>query len=186
MKRNLTKQLPEQSKLQEILDYCPETGLLKWRFRADAPKEWNVKFNGKPAFCSAHNSGYLRGAINNESYLAHRIVWKLVHDEEPEAIDHINGNRCDNRIENLRASTFAENAHNMSGRPNASGVSGVYLHKATGLWHARIKKNGVTKSLGYFKNLDDAKRVREAATQEHGFSARHGVQVSQPPAINAF
>lgn len=170
---NRSKPLPSQSKLLALLSLDESTGLLTWRFRPDARKEWNSKFSGQPAFCSKHNQGYLRGAIDNVSYLTHRVVWKMMHGDEPEQIDHLNGNRADNRPDNLRSSCNQDNSRNQARRKNASGVSGIYKHKASGLWHARIYVAGKAKSLGYFHDLADARIAREKAKAEFGYSKRH-------------
>lgn len=91
-------------------------------------------------------------------------------------VDHINGNKLDNRKANLRICTNAENVRNSRRRPsNSSGFKGVYLHRASGLWHATIKVDGTKHSLGYFKDPADAHAAyRAGAVKHHGEFANFG------------
>jgi hypothetical protein len=90
-------------------------------------------------------------------------------------IDHINGDRSDNRIENMRAVTRQENLKNTKRRcDNASGVIGVYQRKDTGRWCSYVNSNGKRINLGCFNNKTDAIAVRKAAETEHGFHSNHG------------
>jgi hypothetical protein len=91
-------------------------------------------------------------------------------------IDHINGDKLDNRKGNLRICTNAENVRNGRRRPsNSSGFKGIYLHRASGLWHATIKVDGVKHSLGYFKEPADAHAAYCAgALKHHGEFANFG------------
>lgn len=107
--------------------------------------------------------GYRRVMVNGVLALAHRIVWKIETGEEPtEYLDHINGDRSDNRIENLRSATSSENMHNQEGRKsNRSGFSGVrwYDYPYTGKkpsWVAYIMVNSKAKTIGYYKELREA------------------------------
>lgn len=181
-----TKPLPSQEELQRLLRYEPETGKLYWRKRplsdfADerGAKSWNGRCAGKEAFnvISRRASGRHRrkGSIHGKQYLAARVIWKLVHDEEPPEIDHINGDTLDERLANLRAADRLTNAQNMplSSR-NKSGVLGVFWHKADRLWAAAICFNGQTTQLGKFKSFDDALAARLAAESEVEFHPNHG------------
>ena len=90
-------------------------------------KRWNKKYVGKPALTAKNKNGYHQGAIFGRQISAHTVVWAWVHGDWPEhEIDHINGKRHDNRIENLRDVTHAVNTRNASlPRKNKFGVSGV-------------------------------------------------------------
>lgn len=172
--------------LRQILDYNPETGALTWRERTpdlfrDGKQSasqncasWNGRYAGAPAFTSRHPKGYLMGWINNRAYLAHRIIWMLVHGEEPDDIDHINGDRTDNRLANLRNVSRSVNLRNARmRRDNTSGVNGV--SREGGRWAAYITVNRKRKFLGYFSNLEDASAARKAAEARiGGFTVRHG------------
>lgn len=167
--------LPSKEEICGLLDYNPETGLLHWKQRADVPKEWNSRFAGKQAFTSDDGSGYRVGAINNKNTRAHRVIWKMVHGTEPEQIDHINGNRADNRIANLRAVVNAHNGRNQKLRiSNSSGIMGVSFCKRAGKWRARITVNGKDKHLGIFKSYSEAVSARLSAEALHGFHENHG------------
>lgn len=84
-------------------------------------------------------------------------------------IDHINGNRDDNRIENLREVTIQENRKNVTVARNASGVVGVTWAKKEGNWRASISINGRAINLGHFQNLEDAIACRKQAELEYGY-----------------
>lgn len=91
-------------------------------------------------------------------------------------IDHINGVRDDNRIENLRVVTSAENHKNMAlGTASTSGVAGVSWHERDARWRAHIKVGGRQKHLGNFRRFEDAVSARLTANAALGFSERHGM-----------
>jgi len=106
--------------------------------------------------------GYVRIKVDGALVMAHRIVWKMFHGDEPIYIDHINGDRSDNRIENLRAVTSSDNRANESLRINStSGFIGVTWHIPTSptktpKWVAKIAKDGKEKHIGYFTGLKEA------------------------------
>lgn len=114
--------------------------------------------------------GYWQINVFERTQLAHRMVWLFVHGELPAAgfsIDHINGKTDDNRISNLRLATRSENSQNAAPqKTSASGVKGIYLHKQTGKWLARIKKNGVRKNLGLHDTAEQAADAYEKASRE--------------------
>jgi len=109
--------------------------------------------------------GYLRICIKYKNYLVHRLVWLYHYGKFPSCqLDHINSNRQDNRIENLRESSYIENAINVPNRSNnISGVVGVSLHKASGKWQARISVNRKNIALGIFNSFEEAVKVRYEA-----------------------
>lgn len=113
----------------------------------------------------------------NKLYRAHRIVWEMHHGPIPEwvVIDHINGNGLDNRIENLRVVTQADNQKNKKvGKNNESGVLGVAWYKPSSKWVARISKDGKWSHIGYFDNFEDAVRARREAELEFKYHENHG------------
>lgn len=178
-----TKQIPDQTILRQLLDYDPETGFLTWKHRplsyfqddfhrAETRwKIWNGRFAGKQAFNRLHGNGYLAGELFGHGYMAHRVIWKWVYAEDPDGvIDHINRNRRDNRIANLRAVSWGENLLNRSKQSNnTSGYCGVSWAKSYGRWYAEINKGGKRVRLGYFKEIMDAVAARRAAERELGF-----------------
>jgi hypothetical protein len=177
-----TKTLPSQDLLIALLSYDPETGVLTWRERdacwfktLRAERTWNARYAGKPAFTAVSCNGYLEGSILNASCLAHRVIWKLVHGTDPEQIDHINGRRVDNRLENLRDVNEGMNRRNMAIRSdNTSGRVGVVFDRRSNRWLARIHDNHKCVYLGTFKTLDEAIAARDAADREYGYHSNHG------------
>lgn len=178
-----TKPLPSQEALRQLLRYDPETGLLFWRERTPdmfsdvdprgstwAANQWNSRNAGKEAFTFADRRGYRHGKVGGTLYQAHRVIWKVVHGVDPDQIDHINGNPCDNRIENLRACTVAENSRNYRKPAGSSQYRGVSWVKRDKAWAARISSgNGGKRSLGNFKDeIEAAKAYDRAAREMHG------------------
>ena len=121
-------------------------------------------------------TGYRVIGINNVTYREHRLIWLWYYNEWPvDEIDHINGNKLDNRIDNLRAATRQKNAKNQKLRSdNKSGVPGVFFNKQRQKWHAYIKADGKRKHLGYFDKFEDAVAARKAAEIEFGYHPNHG------------
>lgn len=173
--------LPDAETLRNLFSYCPETGILSFKERpsSDFPsptrqKRWNTMFAGKPALSNVQVHGYLGGGINGVKFLAHRVIWKIVHGEDPSIIDHINGDRTDNRLINLRNVNRKENARNKAvGKKCKSGVLGVTFEK--GAWVAKATDDdGIIRYLGRFKDFDDAVTVRRKAEARFGYHENHG------------
>lgn len=169
--------------LRRLLAYNPETGELTWLPRPrefcktdQSFKSWNAKFSGRPALTSVDGEGYRAGAIFNRTYRAHRVSFAIYHGHWPKnQIDHINHDRTDNRIVNLRDVSHAENGSNQKlPSNNTSGVCGVTWFKARQKWQVRIKVHGKTKHLGYFADISDATAARKLAETEFGFHSNHG------------
>jgi len=93
------------NKLRQMISYDPETGFLKWI----VPRRGHSA--GSPAGYS-HRTGYTFLEIENRHYAGHRVAWAVVHGKWPRYIDHINGNRSDNRLANLREATWQQNQAN--------------------------------------------------------------------------
>jgi HNH endonuclease len=117
---------------------------------------------------------YWQVRINGKIYLAHRLIWLLVHKAWPEnQIDHIDGSGLNNRIENLRDVTNAENQKNAKKRKdNTSGHVGVC--RRFGKWVAHIQVSGRKIHLGLFTNRDEAVAARKAAEVKYNFHENHG------------
>ena len=139
----------EQSLLRKMLDY--QDGQLVWK-----NKPYNlVHLNGKVAG-GMHKSGYRQIKFGNKLYPAHRIMW-IYHNgsiDENMQIDHINGIKTDNRIENLRLVTAQQNCFNRS----KFIAKGYCWSKAAQKWQATITVNGKNKYLGLFANEEDARK----------------------------
>lgn len=181
--RDMAKRpLPTPEELRQLLDYDPETGKLFWKERplslfpdARSGKIWNTRFAGKEAL-PVQYIGYHAGLIFGSKVLGHRVVWAIHTGEWPvDEIDHINGDRTDNRIANLRAVSHRENCKN-SKRPahNTSGQVGVVWCSRSHRWLARIKAERKTLHLGAFLAKSDAILARKNAEVRFGYHANHG------------
>lgn len=171
------------AQVSALLKYDSETGKLYWLPRPvemcpsqQEANRWNSRFAGKEAFISLHHTGYLKGAILNIHFRAHRICWLLHYRSWPEnSIDHINGDKTDNRIENLRDVTCAENHKNQRMRSNnTSGFRGVYWNKNMDKWQSYIRENGRSKHLGVFTEFEEAVKSRLEAERRLGYHPNHG------------
>ena len=167
------KKIPDKSYLERILVYVPESGKLFWLKNDLRSKQWNTRYGGKEAFTSFTNAGYKHGAINNKNYLAHRVIYKIVYDLEPEEIDHKDGNKNNNKIENLRPSDKSKNQMNSSKRSSCSSVyKGVYFSNGRNKWVSSCNR----KHIGYFESeLDAAIAYNKMSLEEFGENARLNV-----------
>jgi hypothetical protein len=141
------------SKLKEYLFYNPETGVFSC-----------IKPSGKRKVgdrVGAVSGGYLQIGFGMYRERAHRLAWLYMYGEMPKVIDHINGNRSDNRLCNLRNVTQQENVQNYRNVPkhNNTGYLGVSYFKATNKFSAYVTNNYKKIHLGYF---DDPKVAHEA------------------------
>lgn len=173
--------------LHRLLACDPEAGKLFWKARTpdlfrDGPyvserqcAAWNGRFSGSPAFTALEASGYLHGRVFGLRAKAHRVVWAMATGEWPRGqIDHLNGNRADNRIVNLRCVDASGNSRNQRLRSdNQSGVPGVY-QTPCGTWAARINVDRRYLGLGTYAAFEDAVAARRAAERAHGFHPNHG------------
>jgi hypothetical protein len=169
------KELPSPEELRNLLDYDPDTGKLTWRARPDARVQWNTRFAGKDAIACLCATGYLVGTICKTRVYAHRIAFAIMVGRWPEMIDHISGDRTDNRWANLREVSPKENAKNACRRSdNTSGVTGVCYDKKRRVWAASIFVERRRIDLGRWRSKRDAIEAREKACSFYGFSERHG------------
>lgn len=149
--------------LRELLECDADTGRLVWKPRATkmfkserARNAWNSKNAGKEAFTAKMKNGYRTGRIHDRQYYAHRVAFAILTGRWPEGdIDHVNGDRADNRACNLRQATRSQNNMNRV-------VDGTRQHE-NGRWSARIKVDGVERYLGRFDTRQDALSARKAA-----------------------
>jgi hypothetical protein len=111
---------------------------------------------GCPAGTLSAN-GYLQVCVDGKSYYVHRIVWVLHGNKPAPVLDHINGNKADNRIENLRAATYSQNGMNRGSNSNSTtGVKGVYWYKNINKWRAIVQLNYKQHHAGYFDTKEEA------------------------------
>jgi hypothetical protein len=124
-----------------------------------------------------NDKGYVAVNIDKQCIVLHRIIWMMQHGEMPVLIDHIDGDRQNNRIENLRLANRFGNAQNKKlHRNNTSGVKGVYWHKQTCKWKASIVANGKIYHLGLHLSIQEADEIACLARDMlHGQFANHGI-----------
>jgi hypothetical protein len=169
----------------ELLRYDPETGELWWKERTPensafasegARRFWNTKHAGRRALATSRGCGYLTGSLLDRQYATHRIAWLIAKGSWPRNhIDHINGDRADNRLANLREATKSDNGKNQRlSAANTSGVNGVVWEPRHRRWIARIKVNGRPLYIGTFSCIGAAACARAVAEMEHGFHPNHG------------
>lgn len=161
------KKLPSQSELKEYFRYDSESGKLYW-----AKKTGRGTRLGHEVGNIA--DGYRQTSFKKNKLLVHRIIWKLVYGTDPSELDHINGDRADNRIENLRSIDRSKNTRNKKlWSKNSTGQYGVVKHSQVG-WIAQIGVNGETKYLGWYKTKKEAIEARKAAEIKYGYHKNHG------------
>lgn len=167
-------ELPSPSDLRKLLTYNPATGELLWLPRGD--NWWDSRYANKPAFAADDGRGYRTGTLSKRKLFAHRVIWAVVYGEWPAGdVDHINGDRSDNRLANLRAVSHVQNTRNQRQRVNnTSGISGVTWDKSKNKWQAQISVGGRLIHLGRFDNIEDAAQARRAAQRKYGFHENHG------------
>lgn len=141
-------------------------------------RRWNSTMSGKEAGHEFTTSGGTKSKqvrINNISYYVHRVIFKLVYGEEPNLIDHINGDPTDNRIENLRSVTNQENSKNSKRfNTNTSGVVGVSWSKVMLAWEAYIWHNSKKINLSYYPSIEEAAIIRKDAERQYSYHENHG------------
>lgn len=152
MERLMTEMDLTLDRLKKVLSYDRTTGVFYWRVSTS-----NRVKAGRMAGRD-NGVGYLRLMLDRRLYYTHRLAWMYVHGTMPEVeIDHINGNRSDNRISNLRLAQHRENGQNQALRKtNTSGKHGVSWSKPHNKWAAYIMKDGRKRHLGLFDSLEDA------------------------------
>jgi len=123
---------------------------------ADYHKVKNIIWSNRSGYVSSSNNGAM-----------HRLILGLDSNSKLDS-DHINRNKLDNRSSNLRSCNRSQNCMNRSVfKSNSSGTSGVSFDKKTNKWWVRIQFNGKRKSLGYFSDIEDAKKCRDAAVAKY-------------------
>lgn len=149
-----------------LVAYEPDTGLLRWRVNAS-----NRRAAGAVAGCKCKTSGYVLVRVDGRLHRAHRLIWLMVHGDFPALdVDHINGDRADNRLANLRLATRSENLQNMRRGRGESGLLGA--HTCRGRWRSAIQVAGVSRNLGCFETAQEAHHAYLAVKQQvHPFQA---------------
>ena len=159
-----------QEELKELLDYNSETGVFTWKV-SPARQVFSGDIAG-----TKRKDGYIQIKVKNELILSHRLAWIYMYGYLPKYIDHINGQRDDNRIINIREVSNQQNSLNSKiSKNNTSGIKGVYWDKSRNKWTVRLSIDGKCKFFKRFNDLDLAKLViEEVRIKYHGKYANHG------------
>jgi hypothetical protein len=166
--------LPTVAHMRERLNYDPKTGLLTWRHYEGAGNRRLYRNAGRVAGC-LDGWGYIAIKVTGRMFQAHRIAWAISTGNWPDhEIDHINGDRTDNRFCNLRNATRAENARNTKlYNTNKSGYKGVCFRPSKQKFAAHAWANGRQIYLGLFATAEDAAAAyANFALKHHGEFAR--------------
>lgn len=168
-----SRELPELTFLRECFSYDRHTGKLFWKKRPlrhfasrAAYLIWNRRFAGKE-ITHVGVDGYVIVTLSKINRRAHRIIWKIVTGQEPpECLDHRDGNRTNNKWNNLRAVTGSQNATNrtLQSCKNSTGFRGVY--KAKDKWRAFLFINYERVDLGLYETPEMAYAARKAAERK--------------------
>lgn len=164
-------------RVRELFTYEPETGEFYWTDKCAK----NVKPGGLAGF--RDKCGYWGITIDYVIYKAHRVAWAYVYGEWPDLdIDHIDGQRGNNSIKNLRLATNHQNQANRKTAFGKSKYKGVCFHKMNKKWMAQLKKDGETEFIGYFSTQEDAAiAYNKRAILRHGeFAALNTIAEPEP------
>ncbi len=147
------KTYPSQQTIKEYFTYCAQTGNLIWK------KKPGPKINIGSVAGYRTNAGYIRVELQDEAYMVHRLIYIYHHGDIPHGyvVDHIDGYKSHNFIDNLRLATSSNNAHNRKTPSNSStGQKGVYWETDRNKWTAKVTVDGRMKRIGRYKTFEEA------------------------------
>lgn len=150
------KKLPAQKLLHAIMDYDPESGIFRWKFRIDYPAIWNRKCAGKIAGTPSGKGTVI--FVNDEPFYAHRLAWVYVNGDTLDTetqVDHRNCDCFDNRISNLRKARHGQNGSNSRGWRKKKLPKGVSTQTSGG-YRARIGVDGKVIHIGTYGTIAEA------------------------------
>lgn len=152
----------KQARVKELLTYDESSGGFTWKIST------NRRIKVGSAAGSISRQGYRVIRFDGRLHLSHRLAWVYVNGELGLfEIDHIDGDRKNNRISNLRIASTAQNSMNRGdNKNNTSGLKGVYHDKRRGTWRALIRKGGKRYFLGDFSTPDAAHSKYLSASKE--------------------
>ena len=164
----MSKEIITQDYLNHHFSYDPESGSFTYKIPTRRRKVGATV--GKP-----DKDGYLTASIGCNRIIIHRAIWMMIYGEWPNVVDHINGDKTDNRLLNIRNVTNNENLKNSRlSKRNKSGVTGVIWHKRFNKWHVGIGVNSKLKHIGYYHSYFDAVCARKSAEIRYGYHPLHG------------
>jgi len=159
------KNLPSQEELLALFNYDPETGDISNKITGHTYRSFRTYRN------------YVFVTIKRQKYSAHRVIWKMIYGEIPKgmSIDHIDLNKSNNRLSNLRVANRSQQGYNRAPQANTvTGYKGVCFDKSTGKYSARIRVETKRLTLGLFENVEDARQAYiEASKKYHGEFGRY-------------
>jgi hypothetical protein len=149
--------------LFNYLNYDPNTGVFTWK--VNTARSGTISEIAGNVNCRGYRSIW----INGLQFKAHRLAWAMSYGEWPDLdIDHINQNKSDNRICNLRHASRSENMFNRGkNKNNKSGIKGVHFCKCTGMWRAQMILNFKHVNIGRFKTKEEAAEAYLKKAKEH-------------------
>ena len=152
----------------ELFEYDPDTGVFKNRI-----SRGRAKAGARAGADTGH--GYRRIIVDYKKYYEHHLAWLIVHGDWPDEIDHIDGDRSNNAISNLRLATRTQNCANGGWATGLSGLRGVYKDwRRPELWYAKIQVGRRQIYLGYYDTPEEAHAVYLAAAEKYfGEFAHH-------------
>lgn len=156
--------------LKKRLEYNSKTGLFKWRHSSDMPPNWNARRAGTITGQKANKRGYVQINITfrgkTRLYSAHRLAWFYMYGTQLPELDHIDNNKKNNRIDNLRPAKQKENIRNRTAQANnTSGYKGVWKNGVS--WSSTIKVDGKKIHLGTYGSREDARDAYILAAKAH-------------------
>ena len=169
--------LPEQGLLNELLRYDQDSGKLFWRVRSikhfgntNRQAVWNSRYAGKEA---GLDKAYVMVKVMGKAYVAHRLIWKMIHGEEPNEVDHINRDKKDNRLSNLRNVDHSTNMRNRpASRNNTSGHKHISWSKSLQRWVVQLNVPGKgQRQVAWEKCLGAAIVAKHKAMIKYGYNA---------------
>ena len=170
--------------MNECIHYDPDTGEIRWKVRPVShfysPKvgeAWNRRLAGNHWRVNKY-SGYLTSTLSGVPLRGHRVAWFIFHGEWPDGfLDHIDGDKTNNRIANLRVVDPAESSKNKGKQVrNKTGINGVSFDSTRRKkpWRVYIGIKGNGTFIGGYETKAEAKKAREDAEIEHGYHTNHG------------
>lgn len=179
-----SKETPELlSILRTLWSFNASSGTFTWKPRPDVDikdRRWNGKFSGRQVGCQT-SQGYIRTTVKingkNVGLLLHRVVWAFATGQWPTGlIDHKNEVKSDNRVDNLRIATHAQNISNRVQKNDSAGIKGVKFDSRYNRYQARITVDGKTLHLGMFDTAQEAGLAyKEAAIEHYGEFAKTNI-----------